>query len=579
MSRRSIVVLLLLMMPAGLAAVYFACRRPPRIQMERYAPAGALAYIEVGSLVDLVDGLTGTRAWRELAPVLGMSSQLRQVGRVADFFGRTGLGPEEAVLAGRAQVAAVVTGLEAESGAADEGPYIHFKPRFALMIETHSRDEAAARLVRERAPTLAQRLYGRGAVEEHSRYFETELISFVGDSPERRLVVAATGGLVLIANHDSAIRSCLDAVEGRAPALSDNEVLKRHRSAVDNGSPAVFAFVTAAGSEQMAQLGPALFAGRFTNDPERLGAVASLFGHLTRQTIQGLLYGAEFTADGVTEKYLTVLGPDIAPEFAELARPAPDVDLQTPLPLPRDVQDLTILNVGSIGDLPERTLKRLAPRVDVVGALALREFVGTLRRQLGLEPSDSIGPALGSELILLRFSDQEPVTMMFRVRDRALLTEPLDRYLKTGNSSVTTDVYRGSEVTVSTHLDGRAATFVAGYLILATRAQIARLIDAVTDDAGGGLRGLAAARARVPAASVFSYRPDAGGAGEMMLALSELTRVTDGSKDLLETEAVRRVLSHLPPSLSFTEFRDYGVYTESSSAVGNFGLIGSSVAR
>lgn len=578
MGRKTIVVLILVLMPAGIAAVYFACRRPPRVQMERYAPANALAYVEVASLVDLVSGLTGTKAWRELGSALGMSSQLQQVGRVADFFGRTGLGPEDAVIAGRAQVAAVVTGLEAEGGAADEGPYIHFKPRLALMIETHSGREAASRLVRERVPILAQRLLGRADAEERSHYFGAELVSFPGDSPDRRLVVTSIGGLLLIANHDSAIRSCLDAIEGRAPNLSENEVLKQHQPVVDNGGAAAVAFVTAAGSEQMAQLGPVLFAGRFTTDPERLGAVAGLFGHLTRQTIHGLLYGAEFTSEGVTERYLTVVAPRIAAEMAELARPAPDAD-RSPPALPRDVQGVTILNVGSIGDLPERTLKRLAPRVDVVGALALRQFIGTLRRQLGLAPSDSVGPALGSELILVRFGVEEPIAMVFRVRDRALLTGPLDRYLKTGNSSVASDSYRGAEVLVSTNEDGRAGTFVGSYLILATRVQIMKLIDAIMDNAGADAHGLAAARARAPVASVFSYYPGAGGAGEMMLTLSGLTRATDGSRDLLEADAVRRALTSLPPSISFTEFRDYGVYTETRSAVGNFGLIGSAVAR
>src|SRR5215510_13161815 len=40
------------------AAGYLALRRPALVPMERYIPAGALAYVEVDSLADLTRGLT-----------------------------------------------------------------------------------------------------------------------------------------------------------------------------------------------------------------------------------------------------------------------------------------------------------------------------------------------------------------------------------------------------------------------------------------------------------------------------------------------------------------------------------------
>ena len=60
-----------------------------------------------------------------------------------------------------------------------------------------------------------------------------------------------------------------------------------------------------------------------------------------------------------------------------------------------------------------------------------------------------------------------------------------------------------------------------------------------------------------------------------MLGISKLTRVTDGSPRLLESEAVRVAIDRLPSTMSTTEFRDYGVYSETSSAVGNFSLLAS----
>ena len=73
--------------------------------------------------------------------------------------------------------------------------------------------------------------------------------------------------------------------------------------------------------------------------------------------------------------------------------------------------------------------------------------------------------------------------------------------------------------------------------------------------------------------AIVSLKPDDRRAGELLLGVSRLTRVTDGSPELLEQERVRKAMSALPPSAGFTEFRDYGIYNETRSAIGNFGLL------
>src|SRR5262244_877584 len=97
--------------------------------MERYIPAQALAYLQVDSLADVTRGLTGTIAWREIAPLLGISSQWQQAASAAELIGNTGLGPDEAVLVARAQCAVVVTDLEVDSGSTEEGPFVPLTPR------------------------------------------------------------------------------------------------------------------------------------------------------------------------------------------------------------------------------------------------------------------------------------------------------------------------------------------------------------------------------------------------------------------------------------------------------------------
>jgi hypothetical protein len=576
MTRTNIVIAVAVVAATLVVAAYFALRRPPRVAMERYAPATTLAFIEIDNLADLIDGLTQTRAWRELAPALGLSSQIRQIGRAADLISRTGLGPDEAVVAGRAQFAVALTAIEAETGATDQGPYIHFKPRFAFIVETHAGAQTAARLVGERASILAGRIYGAEMKEEVEDYLDARLLIFRGVEPDRELVAASSGSVALIANHRDAIKQCLDAINQRGATLAEDDTLKQMRPALGERGP-VFAYLTEAGITKLVEFGPAIFASRFTTDPDSISAFANLVGHISKQAAAGLLYSSEFAEGGVTEKYLTVLRPQVAEAIAQPLKPATTASFESLSLIPANVEDFTILNVKEAGQLPARLLGQLTPRLDLVAGLALRELVSNIQRQLGLEPADASAQAVGDEVTLVKFHEAEPMAMLVRVKERAQVLPALARYLGEGNSSIATEQYGGLEIVRSSNEDGRAASFVRGYLVLGTRDQIITIINAqasgrsvATDE-----RLKQVFKARPSNASIISYRPAVEEAGEMMLAIAKLTRVSDGSPEALEQEEAQAALDRLPPSVSFTEFRDYGIYTQAHSAIGSFNLISS----
>lgn len=552
---------------------FFVLRRAPRVAMERYVPADALAFVEIDSLADLAGGLTSTKAWRELAPALGLSSQLQQVGFVTDLVGRSGLGPDEAVAAGRAQYAIAITGIESNAGETDEGPYLHLRPEFSLIIETHTKPETAARLVRERASIIAQRIYGESAVEHSDDYRGSPLLIFDGPGTGHQLVVSSLGTVVLIANQADAIKKCLDAIAGRAATLAEDAMLKQRRP--DAGrDPVVFGYVTAAGIEKLVDLWPLLIAGRAA-EPDNVSMFADLIEHLSKQAGAGLLYSLEFEAGGVTEKYLTVLRPQIAEALAQPLKPAPAASFESLALIPREIESLTLLSVENAGDLPERVFKQLSPAVDIVAGVALREFVINLKKPYGLEPAESVGGAIGSEIALVNFGDDQPSAMFVRVNDKPRVAPIVDRYLKRKAASIKSEQNNGTEILISSDDDRRAAAFVADFLVLGARDQIVKVIEtnAKRDGQNNDERLKQSLSARPASASIVHYRAGVEDAGKFLLAISKLTRVTDGSPELLDREAARKALDRLPRSISFTEFRDYGVYTETHSAVGNFRVI------
>ncbi|HEX5736536.1 MAG TPA: hypothetical protein VF131_27135 [Blastocatellia bacterium] len=575
LTRRNLLVASLILIVGVAVSAYFALRRPPRVEMGRYVPASALAYVEINNFSDLVGGLTSTKAWQELAPALGISDDISQVGLAADLMGRTGVGRDEAVIAGRAQLALVLTGIEAESGTGEEGAYINLKPRFAAVVETHSSSAVARRLAEKQATALARNSFGESINEERRDYFGAQLLIFPGPRPDRQLVAASSGSVIIISNHIASVETCLDAIAGRAPAIAEDATLRERRGEVD-ADGAVFAFITEAGIEKLIEVLPALLASRFTTDPDRVSSIANLLDHLLKQTTSGLLYSAQFESGGVTEKYLTVLRPNVAAAIAEPLKSATRANLESLNLVPRQVEDFTILNVEGVGELPDRMLKQLVPRLDVVAGLALREFVLSLRKQFGLEATDRVGDALGNEVTLVRFGGSEPTAMIVRVKDKPKIVPILERYLAEGGSKTSTVEYNAVQVSVSSHEDNRAAAFVGEFLILATRDQIAKMIDAEANNDGlGHDERLAQVLTNPPArATIISYKPEVRDAAEMMMAVAAITK--SGPAD---QSAIDAALDRVPPSLSFTEFRDYGIVTQSRSAVGNFSLLSTFAGR
>jgi hypothetical protein len=571
LTRKNLLIASSILIGGLIVAAFFILRRPPRVAMDRYVPANVLAFVEINSLADVVDGLTSTKAWRELAPVLGLSSQLRQVGLVTDLIGRTGLGPDEAVVAGRAQYAIAITGIESKAGETEEGAYIHLKPNFALIVETHAKPETATRLVSERASLIAQKLYGESVVEHTDDYRGSRVLVFQGPEAARQLLVSTHGSVILVANQGDAMKSCLDTITGRARALAEDPTLKQMGPEVGR-DPSVFAYVTPLGIEKIVELSPVLIAGGDA-EPESVSLVADLVAHLSQQADAGLLYASKFEAGGVTEKYFTVLRSQIAEALSQPLKSSA-ASFSSLGMIPRSIEGLTLLNVERAGELPERVLKQLSPTMDLVAGVALREFVIGFRKQYGLEPSDSVGDAIGNEIALVNFGSGQPRAMLIRVNDRARLAPVLNKYLTRKGASVTAEKNDGTEVLVSSNDDRRAAAYAGDFLVLGTRDQIAMIVATYTkrDGIDGDQRLKQALSVNAP---IVSYRPRVEDAGKLLLAVSKLMRVTDGSPELLDRETARRALDRLPASISFTEFRGSGVYTESHSAVGNFGSIAS----
>src|ERR1700760_2463383 len=106
---RTTVVIICLLAVAAFAWLWWT--RPERVDMAAYVPADSIIYVESNSLRDIFKAVTSTDDWKELAPAAGI-----ETGRTSDWLTSlisfSGIGPSDAVVLSRAQVAVAVLGFE-----------------------------------------------------------------------------------------------------------------------------------------------------------------------------------------------------------------------------------------------------------------------------------------------------------------------------------------------------------------------------------------------------------------------------------------------------------------------------------
>src|SRR5262245_60515809 len=105
--RRSLLALIVFAILIGVAWLWWAW--PRRVDMADYAPADSLVYVEFNDPERVAEAIQHTDVWQAAAPIT--QDKTSSHNRFAIAAARAGLGPLQAVLFARAQIAMVVVGL------------------------------------------------------------------------------------------------------------------------------------------------------------------------------------------------------------------------------------------------------------------------------------------------------------------------------------------------------------------------------------------------------------------------------------------------------------------------------------
>jgi len=548
---RSLVVLICLALVLALIALWW--NRPVKVDMSDYVPADSLIYIEINSFTDLAKAIQETEAWQTTSTALGNRSKPQ--GSLAFLAARSGIGPVEAVVSTRAQMALVVVGVNT----AEKENSLRIKPEVALVVETHTAGWRIKSTVVKNLKRLAEFAYGSSTCTE--RTAGADFVECVESSGSRKLIGAIDGTVVIIANSDKAVQNCLEVRSGQRPSLHTDPELLIAKKSLGSDSALSFGYVSQANSAKLFSLGAPLLLGKAPGDQQ----LEQLLGNSAAKILRGIAWASKATGGRIEDRYQISLEPEVTKQLEPAFEPTTSNDDFWKL-VPDAFRSLTVYKSSDPQTAWFSLNSAAATKLDAMSSMLFASLLKAGLSGYGIEnPRDVLGsmappvvtirPVLGDgSLLLARVKDQEQL--------RRSLTSDL---LREGKGQVLT----GSQSEPDKNREF-AAVFLDGFVILGKTENVAVYLaqlrngELITTDHSNVLRSLE----QKHSAAITTYTSERESLTTVVSALSLLFGHPLSDAELVE---VRKRLNKF--NVSFTESRlnSNGIERVSLSAFGQFG--------
>jgi len=548
---RSLVVLICLALVLALIALWW--NRPVKVDMSDYVPADSLIYIEINSFTDLAKAIQETEAWQTTSTALGNHSKPQ--GSLAFLAARSGIGPVEAVVSTRAQMALVVVGVNT----AEKENSLRIKPEVALVVETHTAGWRIKSTVVKNLKRLAEFAYGSSTCTE--RTAGADFVECVESSGSRKLIGAIDGTVVIIANSDKAVQNCLEVRSGQRPSLHTDPELLIAKKSLGSDSALSFGYVSQANSAKLFSLGAPLLLGKAPGDQQ----LEQLLGNSAAKILRGIAWASKATGGRIEDRYQISLEPEVTKQLEPAFEPTKSNDDFWKL-VPDAFRSLTVYKSSDPQTAWFSLNSAAATKLDAMSSMLFASLLKAGLSGYGIEnPRDVLGsmappvvtirPVLGDgSLLLARVKDQEQL--------RRSLTSDL---LREGKGQVLT----GSQSEPDKNREF-AAVFLDGSVILGKTENVAVYLaqlrngEMITTDHSNVLRSLE----QKHSAAITTYTSERESLTTVVSALSLLNGHPLSDAELVE---VRKRLNKF--NVSFTESRlnSNGIERVSLSAFGQFG--------
>ena len=466
--RKALLVFLALLL---VLAVWVWWNYPRKVNMTAYVPADALVYIEANDLPDIATGVISTDAWKALAPAAGIRSNLGNIGWLSRLASWTGIGPADAVVLSRAQIAVAVLGLEA----ADAGDTLKIKPIYAVVVESHTGEGRLQSAVEKRVGDFARRAY----VEPHVETKEDGGATFTTwSSPDggRRIVAAVMGSVAIIGNDESAVQACLAVRRGERPSLEGNAQLEEMRRRVRGGDSLAFGYVSPEGTARLLEMAATAYAGQISSDPRAQSAAASILPPLVKKILGAAGWSARLSNGVIEDYYFLALENGVAAKLQAALTARQNAAVMGSDLLPADIYSLSRYSYSDPAQAWHGLGAAITSQADTLGAVLIARLLDASLKPYGIEEPDQFLRAIGPEIMTARLDDSGSSTVtVVEVRDEKTLRDFISKRL---GAKPAVEAIGGAELLVSNNEKHDAASFVGGRLIMGTAENLRRCLEA-----------------------------------------------------------------------------------------------------
>ncbi|HJU56065.1 MAG TPA: hypothetical protein VJ715_15890 [Pyrinomonadaceae bacterium] len=567
--RKALLVFLALLI---VLAVWVWWNYPRKVDMTAYVPADALVYLEADDLPDIATGVINTDAWKALAPAAGIRSNLGNLGWLSRLASWTGIGPADAVVLSRAQIAVAVLGLEA----ADAGDTLKIKPIYAVVVESHTGEGRLQSAVEKRVGDFARRAYVEPRVET-KEVDGAKFITWSSPDGGRRIVAAVTGSVAVIGNDESAVQACLAVRRGERPSLEGNQQVLEMRRRVGGSDALAFGYVSPEGTARLLEMAATAYAGQISQDPRAQSAAASMLPPLAKKILGAAGWSARVSGGAIEDRYFLALENGVAERLrAALGSRQNETSAAGEL-LPADIYSLSRYNYSEPAQAWRGLNDAIISQADTLGAILITRLLNASLKPYGIDEPDSFLRAIGPEIVTARLDDSGSNTVtVVQVRDEKILR---DFIAKRFGAKPRVETVAGTELLVSDNEKKDAASFVGAYLIMGTAENLRRCLEArgsgrtlVADD---DYQRTVRPTSDSGPANVVTYTADAAPARTFVTALAAQRGVRERPANDAQLEEALRQLRY---AVSETRLADRGFERRTRSSFGQFGALASQFA-
>ncbi|MBX7174056.1 MAG: hypothetical protein K1X72_24000 [Pyrinomonadaceae bacterium] len=424
-----------------------SCSSVKKTDLRTLAPAETLIYLETNDLGETLQALTQSKSFQQFAKTIPNFSSLKNT-----------------------QVAVVVTGFEtSEKQITDESAILNFKPRFALIADTHTWESTAVSLVENQIGRFAKENYGDDVKLDKGEKNGVKFFNWTSKNGQK-IFASITGSIIYVGNDETIIDKCLAVKKGEGDNLLKNESLARVRESAGEGSLAI-GYISPDGIAQLANLAGVSTAINASEEDLVRSFIAKILPVIVQKTAKEASWIARKTEQGIEDKIFIKTEAEVSSVWKETLIAKNDSNFQAAKFLPNDINSFTRYNLQNPNVAWRSILLTTSKQVDAMSGKILTTVSGNFFQPYGVENIETFLGAVGSEIVTVRFDEEgDKSVVIAEIKDEEAVKKSITKEINF-KAQVNPNLWQSNDKTLS-------AAIIENYLILGDSESVTKCLQA-----------------------------------------------------------------------------------------------------